>query len=66
MNIVYAAEKSSIAKLLGEHLKLNIAPAELSVDENPDQTGSFYVGWQFSRYVLTPDGRLESTSFAAG
>ena len=62
MNIVYAAEKPSIAKLLAEHLKLNIAPEEVRVSENPDETGSFYVGWQFARFVLSPDGEITRDS----
>jgi hypothetical protein len=58
MNIVYAAEKTSIAMLLGEHLERHIAPGEVRVSENPNQTGSFYVGWQLARFVLAPDGSI--------
>ena len=58
MNIVYAAEKTSIAMLLSEHLNLRVAPGDVRVSENPDETGSFYVGWQFARFVLAPDGSI--------
>ncbi len=57
-DIVYAAEKTSIATLLGEHLNRSITPGEVRVSENPDETGSFYVGWQFARFVLSPDGSI--------
>jgi len=58
MDIVYAAEKTSIAKLLSEHTHRRIGPEEIRVSENPDETGSFFVGWQFEHYVLSPDGRI--------
>ena len=59
MNIVYAAENASIASLLGEHLKREINPRELRVSEDPEETGSFYVGWQFARFRLAPDGAID-------
>ena len=58
MDIVYAAEKPSIAKLLGEHMKRRVAPEEIRVSENPDETGSFFIGWQFNRYVMSPGGQI--------
>jgi len=58
MNVVYAAEKPSIAKLLGEHVKTGVAPDEIRVHENPNETGSFYIGWRLNRYVLSPSGRI--------
>jgi len=58
MDIVYAAEKPSIAKLLGEHMKRRVAPDEIRVAENPDETGSFYIGFQLDRFVMSPDGKI--------
>ncbi len=62
MDIVYAAEKPSIAKLLGEHMKRRIRPDEINVSENPDETGSFYIGFQMNNFVMSPDGKIESDS----
>ena len=58
MDIVYAAEKPSIAKLLGEHIKRQVHADEIKVTENPDETGSFYVGWQLQKFVLSPNGQI--------
>jgi hypothetical protein len=56
MNIVYAAEKPSIATILSKHVKRRIAPTDINVTANPDETGSFFIRWQFDRYVLSPNG----------
>ena len=56
MDIVYAAEKPSIAKLLSEHTKRPVDPDDIRVTENPDETGSFYIGWHLNRYVMSPSG----------
>lgn len=58
MDIVYAAEKPSIAETLSDYLAHRVSPREIEVCENPDETGSFIVKWQLNRYVLTPAGRL--------
>ena len=58
MDIVYAAERTSIARLLSERVRHPIRPEEIRVTENPDETGSFYIGWQFNRYVMSPGGQI--------
>lgn len=62
MDIVYAAEKPSIAKLFSERMKRYVQPEELMITENPDETGSFYIGWQLDRYVMSPDGDIARDS----
>ncbi len=60
MDIVYAAEKPSIAKLLSIHTKRRVRPQDIMVTENPDETGSFFIGFQFNQYVLSPNGVIEA------
>jgi hypothetical protein len=60
MNIVYAAEKPSIANLLSEHIRESVGPDDIYVAENPDETGSFRIDWRFKRFVLSPGGEIES------
>ncbi len=60
MDIVYAAEKPSIAKLLSDHTRRRVRPEEIQVTENPDETGSFYIGFKLDHYVLSPNGVIES------
>ena len=58
MDIVYAAEKPSIAKLLSERIQRRIDPEDIKVTENPDETGSFFIGLEFNRYVMSPGGEI--------
>ena len=58
MDIVYAAEKPSIARLLSERVKREVSPEDIKVSENPDETGSFYIGFELNRYVLSPAGDI--------
>ena len=62
MDVVYAAEKPSIAKVLSEHVKRDIEPTDIQVDANPDETGSFFIRWRFNRYVMSPDGGLAAAT----
>lgn len=60
MDIVYAAEKPSIAKVFGEHVKREIEPGDIQVFANPNETGSFFIRWRFGRYLMSPSGVVES------
>jgi len=62
MDIVYAAEKPSIARLFSERMKHHVRPEDIRVTENPDETGSFFIGWQMDRYVMSPDGGIAADS----
>lgn len=64
MKIVYAAEKPSIAGVLSEHLKEPVPPQEILVADNPDETGSFLVRWNFDDYVVTPSGEVLTDNLA--
>lgn len=58
MDIIYAAEKPSIAMLLSERVRREIGPEDITVTENPDQTGSFFIGYQLNRYIMSPAGDI--------
>jgi len=58
MDIVYAAEKRSIASLLSEHVRRRVRAEEIKVSENPDETGSFFIGFDLEHYVLSPGGEI--------
>jgi len=60
MDIVIAAEKPSIAKLFSEHMRRRVRPEDIRVRENPEETGSFYIGFNMARFVLSPNGVIES------
>ena len=60
MDIVYAAEKSSIADVLSRRLRDRVTPLEIDVQENPDETGSFLVTWRLGNYVVSPSGDVVS------
>lgn len=65
MNIVYAAEKPSIAKLLSEHVRRRVSPEEIRVAENPNETGSFFIGFEFEHFVLSPNGAIRADRLAS-
>ncbi|MDH3334331.1 MAG: hypothetical protein OES59_08400 [Gammaproteobacteria bacterium] len=58
MDIIYAAEKPSIATLLSKHVRRRVRPEEIKVSENPDETGSFFIGFDLDHYVLSPSGEI--------
>ena len=58
MNIIYAAEKPSIAGILSDFLEHPVDLNDVNVADNPEQTGSFLVSWGLKRFVLSPDGEL--------
>ncbi len=62
MDIVYAAEKPSIAKLLSEYVSCPVRPDEIKITENPDETGSFYIGFNLDKFILSPNGEIHSDS----
>lgn len=60
MNIIIAAEKPSIATLLSDHVKRRVDANDIKVSENPNETGSFFVGLGFERYVVSPNGEVHA------
>jgi len=66
MDIIYAAEKPSIATLLSKHVRRPVRPEEIRISENPNETGSFYIGFDLEHYVLSPDGRISPDRLVTG
>lgn len=64
MDIIYAAEKPSIATLLSKHVRRHVRPEDIRISENPNETGSFYIGFDLEHYVLSPDGRISPDRLA--
>jgi len=62
MEIVIAAERPSIAKLLSEHMRRRVSPEDIRITENPDETGSFYIGFDLDRFIMSPNGEIESNN----
>ena len=62
MDVIYAAEKRSIAELLGDYVNQDVDPDEIDVTENPGETGSFYIGWGLNRYRLSSGGEIKSAA----
>ena len=62
MNIIYAAEKPSITKLFSQHIQRRVNAEEIKVSENPDETGSFLIGFDLEKYVMAPDGTIETNT----
>lgn len=60
MDIVYAAEKASIADVLSDRLRDRVTSRDIEVHENPDETGSFLVKWRLQRFVVAPNGDVEA------
>ena len=60
MNIVIAAEKPSIARLLADYIQRRVRPEDIKVSENPNETGSFFVGLHFERFVMSPSGKIRA------
>lgn len=61
MDIIYAAEKPSIAGILSDHLKHRIEPDDIDVRDDPSETGSFLIRWNLESFVLSPSGALKTT-----
>ena len=62
MDVVSAAEKSSIADVLSDRLCDRVNPHEIEVHESPSEMGSFLVKWRLKYYVMSPNGDADSNS----
>lgn len=63
-DIVYAAEKPSIATLLSTHLRHPVREQDIFVHHDPAETGSFLISWRFARFRMTPAGQVEALGLA--
>jgi hypothetical protein len=59
MDIVYAAEKPSIASVLSDHISRVVDEQDIEVRHNPDETGSFLIEWNLHEFVMSPNGEVE-------
>ena len=54
--MVVLLRRPSIANLIEDHVRQSVTPDEIQVTENPNETGSFYVGWRKEMFILSPAG----------
>ena len=62
MDIVYAAEKPTIASVMSDRLQHRVEAADIDVRDNPGETGSFLIRWELLDFVLSPNGELQQVS----
>jgi hypothetical protein len=60
MDIVYAAEKPSIASVFSDHISREVDERDIVVRHNPDETGSFLIEWNLHEFVMSPNGEVEA------
>ncbi len=58
MDIIYAAEKNSIASLSSLLPMTSRPSSKRFVSTTPNETGSFRINWQMDRFVLCPNGQI--------
>ncbi len=59
MDIVYAAEKPSIASVLSDYIRREVDERDIEIRHNPDETGSFLIEWNLHEFVMSPNGEVE-------
>jgi hypothetical protein len=45
---------------LSDHVKRRVDANDIKVSENPNETGSFFVGLGFERYIVSPNGEVRA------